>query len=167
MRLDELKKSFWGYKKESVHRYISQLEDDASEKLMKKDAQMEQAAEQAKKRIAALEDDLRMARSEIESLRREQTNIAETMLEAQRYVQQIKSQVSAFEQEARAKIQSDLDKQQMELEEYSAMTGDLKQRLQALLQETMEKAEEMQLDIEELKKKSPASRLVDISSLFA
>ena len=33
MRLDELKKGFWGYQKESVYRYIVSLEEEVSKKI--------------------------------------------------------------------------------------------------------------------------------------
>ena len=37
MRLDELKKGLWGYKKEGVYRYIMNLEEESSQKLAEKD----------------------------------------------------------------------------------------------------------------------------------
>ena len=59
MRLEEIKKGFWGYKKDDVFQYITELEDNLSEKLREKDAQAEQADKQAQKRIQTLEDENR------------------------------------------------------------------------------------------------------------
>ena len=47
MRLEEIKKGFWGYKKDDVFQYITELEDNLSEKLREKDARAEQADKQA------------------------------------------------------------------------------------------------------------------------
>ena len=33
MRMDELEKGFWGYKKESVYKYIASIEERTSQKL--------------------------------------------------------------------------------------------------------------------------------------
>ena len=40
MRLDELKKGLWGYKKEDVYRYIVGMEEESSRKLAEKDAKL-------------------------------------------------------------------------------------------------------------------------------
>lgn len=36
MKLDQLKKGFWGYKKASVYEYITMMEEEFSEKLAEK-----------------------------------------------------------------------------------------------------------------------------------
>ena len=51
MQLNELKKGFWGYKKESVYRYIVAIEESTSEKLAEKDAKLTQLEEQSQKKI--------------------------------------------------------------------------------------------------------------------
>ena len=52
MRLDELKKGFWGYKKESVYQYIAAMEDEAARKLVQ---QQEQAEKEADKSASLVE----------------------------------------------------------------------------------------------------------------
>ena len=44
MRLEELKKGLWGYKKEGVFQYITELEETCSRKLQDREAQAERAA---------------------------------------------------------------------------------------------------------------------------
>ena len=39
MRLEELKKGFWGYRKDAVFQYITEQEESFSQKLMEKEAQ--------------------------------------------------------------------------------------------------------------------------------
>lgn len=39
--MDELKRGFWGYKKDSVYRYIVSMEEDASARVAEKEARLE------------------------------------------------------------------------------------------------------------------------------
>ena len=57
MRLEELKKGLWGYKKEGVFQYITELEETCSRKLQDREAQAERAEQQAGERIRALEQE--------------------------------------------------------------------------------------------------------------
>ena len=41
MRLEELKKSIWGYQKDAVFQYITQQEERFAQKMSEKDALME------------------------------------------------------------------------------------------------------------------------------
>ena len=69
MRLEELKKGLWGYKKEGVFQYITAQEEAFSQRLMEKDAQAEREAASAQKRIAELEQEVSTLRRELETLR--------------------------------------------------------------------------------------------------
>ena len=51
MRLEELKKSFWGYQKDTVFRYITQQEEAFTQRLAEKDALRERMDQQAQSRI--------------------------------------------------------------------------------------------------------------------
>ena len=55
MRLEELKQGLWGYKKDAVFQYISQLEDAFSQKMTERDAQVERIIQQDQARIRDLE----------------------------------------------------------------------------------------------------------------
>ena len=46
MRLEELKKGFWGYRKDAVFQYIAQQEEQFTQKMADKDAQTEQRVQQ-------------------------------------------------------------------------------------------------------------------------
>ena len=41
MQISELKKGFWGYRKEDVYQYISTLNEEFSKKLLEKDEKTE------------------------------------------------------------------------------------------------------------------------------
>ena len=46
MRIEELKKGFWGFQKDGVFRFIAQQEEAFAQKLAEKDAQMERRSQQ-------------------------------------------------------------------------------------------------------------------------
>ena len=161
MGLDEVKKGFWGYKRESVCRYIAQLEAEAQ---VQKDEALRHQEEEYNKRIAELEDALRAAREENEALRAEQASIADTLIQAQKYAQQIRDEVDEFEQAAHERVQASVDRRLQELEEYSAAADVLKDQLHALLKDTLGKTEDIQRELNILHDKGPNSNLVDISS---
>lgn len=52
MRLEELKRGFWGYKRDSVYQYIAQIEEEFSTKLLEKDEQLKKAVEDARQEAA-------------------------------------------------------------------------------------------------------------------
>lgn len=64
IRLDELKKGFWGYKEESVYRCIARLEEEASQELRRKEEQLHETEKQARKRIRELEQALQKLQAE-------------------------------------------------------------------------------------------------------
>ena len=55
MQLEEMKMGFFGYQKSAVQQYLANQEAEFSKQLQEKDAQAEQAVQQAKKRIEELE----------------------------------------------------------------------------------------------------------------
>ena len=58
MRLESLKKGFWGYKRDAVFQYITEQEELFSQKMAEKDAQLDRAGQQAQARIQELEREL-------------------------------------------------------------------------------------------------------------
>ena len=76
MRLEELKKSLWGYRKETVLQYVVAQEEAFSKRLLEKDGQAAEADRQARARIEALEAENRELRGELERLRGLQEQIS-------------------------------------------------------------------------------------------
>ena len=98
MRLDELKKGLWGYKKEGVYRYIMNLEEESSQKLAEKDEKMAQQEAQAQSRIGELERTVEALREENTSLKANQSAVFATLLEAQRYAERLREESARREQ---------------------------------------------------------------------
>lgn len=71
MKLDQLKKGFWGYKKASVYEYITMMEEEFSEKLAEKVTEQKTQEEQYRTQIAALEKELSRVRKELEEQKKE------------------------------------------------------------------------------------------------
>ena len=56
MRLEELKKGFWGYRKEPVFQYLTQIEDACARKLREREEQMEALRRQMLESVARLDE---------------------------------------------------------------------------------------------------------------
>ena len=65
MRLESLKKGFWGYKRDAVFQYITEQEELFSQKMAEKDAQLDRAGQQAQARIQELEQENRALKEEL------------------------------------------------------------------------------------------------------
>lgn len=65
MRLEELKKGFWGYQKDAVFQYITQQEEAFTQKMTEKDALLERTDRQAQARIQELEQENRALKEEL------------------------------------------------------------------------------------------------------
>ena len=95
MRLEELKKGLWGYKKDAVFQYISQQEEQFTQKMAEKDAQLEQTSRQDRARIQDLEQENRTLKEELARLRAQQDQISQAILDA-------RSSAEILEAESRA-----------------------------------------------------------------
>ena len=82
MRIEELKKGFWGFQKDGVFRFIAQQEEAFAQKLAEKDAQMERRSQQDQERIQRLEEENRQLQAELERFQKQQDLIAQAILDA-------------------------------------------------------------------------------------
>lgn len=116
MRLDQLQKGFWGYRKESVFRYIVSLEKEASRKLMELEERMGQEREELireKERLLSQlqekEEAVRQLQEEIHSLRQNQADVIAALVDAQVYFRQLreeaKTQARRYREEFRVLIE--------------------------------------------------------------
>ena len=166
MRMGEIKKGFWGYQKEGVSRYIAELEEENQAKLRQKEEEILRAEEANRNRVDELEEALRALREENEALRAEQARIADALIRAQKYAEQIREEADEFEREAYARVQASVDRQRQELEEYAKAADTLKEQLHALLKDTLGKTEDIQRELNILHDKGPDSNLVDFTSML-
>ena len=96
MRLEELKKGLWGYQKDAVFQYISQQEEQFTQKMSEKDAQLDRMRQQDQARIQELEQENRALKEELTRLRAQQDQISQAILDA-------RSSAEALRAESRAK----------------------------------------------------------------
>ena len=135
MRLEELKKGLWGYKKDEVIQYLSQQEELFAQKMAEKDAQLEQMNRQAQSRIQALEQD---ARSSAERL---------------------KAESRAQEEAARETVRRMLEQDMAVLDGYRQQLADLRLAIQTAMKGLEQQTEAMDQQAEELLGAAPQGNL--------
>lgn len=142
--MDELQRGFWGYKKDSVYRYIVSMEEKASKQLAEKDARLaqleadmkQQIAElegEGKKQLAELEATVAALREENAALRENQVVVFHTMMEAQKYADRLRADSAMQSQEAQKRLSDAVGRQTRQLEEYLAQV----QQIRAVIQDRL------------------------------
>ena len=157
MRLDELKKGLWGYKKEGVYRYIMNLEEESSQKLAEKDEKMAQQEAQAQSRIGELERTVEALREENTSLKANQSAVFATLLEAQRYAERLREESARREQKAQEELKTKICHQTQMLERYSDRVRQLREVLRDMLVEFDGKAEQTGQALAYIQEQDPLS----------
>lgn len=90
MNITELKKSLFGYSKESVYQYISYLNQEFSQKLLEKDSVSDNLVKELQERNSALEKEIESLRAENDTYKRMQSCISESIISAKNYENEIK-----------------------------------------------------------------------------
>lgn len=162
MRLDELKKGLWGYKKEDVYRYIVSMEEESSRKLEEKDAKLAekdvrltQQETRAQGRIAELEQMVGTLQEENASLKANQSAVFATLLEAQRHAERLREESVRREQKSQEQLKLLVQRQTQELESYSAKVQQLREVLRELLAEFDGRAEQTGAALTALREQEP------------
>ena len=101
MRLEELKKGLWGYRKDAVFQYITQQEEQFTQKMAERDAQMEQTSQRDRSRIQELEQENRALKEELTRLRGQQDQISQAILDARSSADALMAESRAREEEAK------------------------------------------------------------------
>ena len=159
MRLEELKRGLWGYKKDAVFQYISEQEEAFSQKMSEKDAQAERAGQQAQDRIQALEQENSELREELARLRELQDQISQAILDARSSAEALKSESRALEECAREQVRQTLEKELSALAVYREKVAALRGTILATMAGMDQKAEELERQVDELREGSPAGNL--------
>ncbi len=173
MQLEEMKMGFFGYQKSAVQQYLANQEAEFSKQLQEKDAQAEQAVQQAKKRIEELEQasadnwarvhrleqELQSLQAELDGLRQQEAMVADTLLDAQTYAQQIRENSQIQEAQVQEQLRAALDRDFGRLEDYRMKILTLRRALQGTLREFDQRAERLEQQMEDLSHASPAQNL--------
>ena len=159
MRLEELKKSFWGYQKDTVFRYITQQEEAFTQKLAEMDALRERMEQQAQSRIRELEEENRAMKEELGRLREQQDQISRAILDARASAEALKAESRAQEEAARDTVRHALELDLAELAGYREKVAELRKAIQTALGSMEEQAEEIEQQAEELFEAAPTGNL--------
>ena len=156
MRLEELKKGFWGYKKECVFQYITDLDESCNQKLRERDDRAAQVEQRAQARIQALEQENSALREE---LRNQRDEISAAILEARASAETMKAETRAREEAARDAIRRNLEEDLLELERYREKISDLRIVVRRTLEELDGQAEELERQVQVLSEALPEGNL--------
>ena len=157
MRIEELKKGFWGFQKDGVFRFIAQQEEAFAQKLAEKDAQMERRSQQDQERIQRLEN--RKLQAELERFQKQQDLIAQAILDARASADALKAESQAQEAAARETVRLTLDREMREMERYRENIAALREALHAMTKELDRKADQAEEQVKEVYAAAPMHNL--------
>lgn len=118
MNITELKKSLFGYSKESVYRYISYLNREFSQKLLEKDSVSDNLVKELQERNSALEKEIESLRAENDTYKRMQSCISESIISAKNYENEIKDAAVLEGNRIRKTIEEETQKKEQLLKGY-------------------------------------------------
>lgn len=159
MRIEELKKGFWGFQKDGVFRFIAQQEEAFAQKLAEKDAQMERRSQQDQERIQRLEEENRQLQAELERFQKQQDLIAQAILDARASADALKAESQAQEAAARETVHLTLDREMREMEHYRENIAALREALHAMTKELDRKADQAEEQVKEVYAAAPVHNL--------
>ena len=159
MRIEELKKGFWGYKKESVLRYIAGQEETFSQKLLEKDAQAEQSDQKAQERIQALERENQSRRADLARLREQQDQIAGAILDARASAEAIRAESRSQEEAARETVRRTLEENLAQLDGYRKKIEVLGESVRTALEGINRQLQGLEEQADDLAEAVPAGNL--------
>ena len=140
MNITELKKSLFGYSKESVYRYISYLNREFSQKLLEKDSVSDNLVKELQERNSALEKEIESLRAENDTYKRMQSCISESIISAKNYENEIKDAAVLEGNRIRKTIEEETQRKEQLLkgyietvEKYRASLVDILQEFEGLL----------------------------------
>jgi len=159
--MDELKRGFWGYRRDSVYRYIVLLEEEASKRVAEKEARIDRLEAESQRQIAELEREHKRKMADLEAvtaalreenrvLRDNQELVFSTMLEAQKYAGQLKADSVRQARQAQEKLSAAMQRENQRLSGYAKQVQQLRSVIQGLLEELDGRAEDVERAIERL-----------------
>lgn len=111
--VEVFRKSLFGYSKQSVVTYISELNEDFSKKLLEKDLECKQIVQELKAQIEVL-------KRENEALQAGRQDVAGALIDAKAFAAELKEQAEAEDQAQRAKNEAYRQAELQRLQDISA-----------------------------------------------
>jgi len=155
--MNELKQGLWGYRKDSVYQYIVLLEEEASKRVAEKDARIDRLEAESRRQLAELETALASLREENQTLRDNQERVFFTMLEAQKYADQLRADSARQAKQAQEELSSAVQRENQKLDSYAKRLRQLRAVIQGLLEEFDSKAEDVEKALERLPAQAPGA----------
>ena len=159
MEFDELKKGFWGYRREDVIRYVEEQEAEMAKQLERRDAKLAEKDSQLEEKESHLvqletkyEDRISDLEKELVELRR-----------AQRQAERLREE-SIRKEEAQEALEAAICRQKAELDTYSAKIGEMRQSLREMLCAIDGKAQEAEQLLDSTKDAAPVPAPVAAAS---
>lgn len=143
MQISDLKKSLFGYSRESVYQYISSMNEEFSRKLLEKERNTDELLKELQARNQALEKQIEELRCENDEYRKMHLAVSDSIIDAQNYAQQMKAETKQREQIQRAKIAEKIRGEQVKLAEYIGEIDGFREKLRDILADidgTLEKS---------------------------
>lgn len=120
--VEVFRKSLFGYSKQSVVTYISELNEDFSKKLLEKDLECKQIVQELKAQIEAL-------KRENEALQADRQDVAGALIDAKAFAAELKEQAEAENQAQRVKNEAYRQAELQRLQEISTHVDALRSAL--------------------------------------
>ena len=148
MKLDELKKSWFGYEKAGVYQYIAELEETCAAKLAQQEEQAKQAEESYQTRIRQLEEELRQLRQKYEQQQEQSLMISAVLMDAKRYAAQLRQDAQDQDAQERQQMEREYAQARQEIDRCRQQADRLRDIFRTLLEEMDRQAEEYALQAE-------------------
>ncbi len=158
MNVEKLKKGF-GYQKESVYKYIAELEEEFSAKLSERENQINSENETLRERIKQLEEEIILNKKEIEEEKKQRNLISNTLVDAQAYAAKIREDLEKQRDEEQKKLTEEVERQKQIIELYKNKIDDFRRKTAELLKNFDEKAAEAGNRAEKLKDNMPSGNM--------
>ena len=159
MRLEELRKGLWGYRRDDVFKFITEMEDEAAKKLAEQGEAASEAENRAIRRAQELEKENRALRSEVDRLRAQQEQISMAILDARASAEALKAETRAQEEAARAAVRGTMEEELAELRRYAGKLAALREAIRNTLEGLDRDAAEAEGLVEAAAAASPAANL--------
>ncbi|MCD7722329.1 MAG: DivIVA domain-containing protein [Clostridiales bacterium] len=134
MQISDFKKGLFGYKKENVYHYISELNEDCSERIAKVQGEYSKRIKELEERNAALEEKLALAESRMASFQKDYCAIADSIVDAQHYAHEMKSTTQVMEEKNRSALADSFEKGRKTVEDYLLRINRCRLHLKAQLE---------------------------------
>lgn len=148
MKLDDLKKSWFGYEKAGVYQYISELEETCAAKLAQQEAQAKQAEESYQARLRQMEEELRQLRQKYEKQQEQALMVSSVLLDAKSYAEQLRQNAQDQDAQERRQLEGEYTQARREIDRCRQQADRLRDIFRTLLEEMDRQAEEYTLQAE-------------------